>query len=82
MAMTGADVRRWIANFEAAAALDRADLQAHPPSTESVIESALGLVALAGRFSEDPAREDPRERDDDLRAYECWAKLRAAAGRP
>ena len=82
MAMTSEDARRWVSNFEAAEARQREETQAHPPSAESAIQGALALVALAGRFVEEPALESPQEREDELRAYECWSKLRAAAGKP
>ena len=80
--MSAADARRWLANFEAVEARERAEAQAHPPSPESAIQGALALVALADRFAEEPARDSLQDREEDLRAYECWAKLRAAAGKP
>ena len=82
MSMSAADARRWVADKRAAEARERAEAREHPPTAAWAIQSALALVALAGRFAEQPAREFPHEREDDLRAYECWSKLRAAAGRP
>ena len=82
MAMTGADLRRWIANFEAAEQADRDQKRREGPRPDQSIKLALSLMVVAARLDENPAREDPRDRAEDLHGYECWARLRAAAGKP
>lgn len=52
------DVRRWVAQFEAVAAADRAELRRRGPRPEEAIRLAVSMMAAArtGRAT-DPLRE-------------------------
>ena len=74
-------VRRWIANFEAAAEADRQARRDRGIDRERSIHLSLSMIAasrrpLGGRVLEDPLREAEAER-----VREVWRKLRARLGR-
>ena len=75
--MDARQVRRWIANFEAAAEVDRQALRGRGIDRERSIGLALSMIAavrraLGGRVIADPTREA-----DDEHVREVWRRLRA-----
>ena len=75
------EVRRWVAGRQAAEAREREEARQNCPSPGSAMSLALGLIALAGRLHGWPLPEDEDAHRDDLRAYQAWARLRAAVRR-
>ena len=73
-------IRRWVAGQRAAEEQQRAALRDRGPSPRTAITQALVLVALAGRLHGWPLPETPADREEDLRAYRQWARLRAVLG--
>ena len=77
MAVSPAEARRWVAQFEAAASADRREKRRQGPRPEQSIALALSLlnaarVAAGGRPLVDPTRD---ERDNAVRA--TWIRLRS-----
>jgi hypothetical protein len=76
-AMDATQVRRWIANFEAAAEANRQALRDRGVDRARSIGLSLSMIAaarraLGGRVVEDPLREAENER-----VREVWRLLRA-----
>jgi hypothetical protein len=72
--MDGAQVRRWIAGFEAAAEADREALQRRGPDSEWAIRISLSMIDAAHRGG-GPLRDPLREVEaEHVRA--AWARLR------
>jgi hypothetical protein len=74
--MDARQVRRWIANFEAAAEADRQALLGRGIDRERSIALSLSMIAaarrrLGGRVVRDPLRETEAER-----VREVWGRLR------
>jgi hypothetical protein len=78
--MSNDDLRRWVHDRRAIAALERREARSAPPAPGDAIAFALALVALSGRLHGWPVPDDPvSAREDDL-ARANWAKLRLALG--
>ena len=74
-AMDAADVRRWIASFEAAAEADRESLRTRAPDPAWSIRVSLEMIeaaAHAGRRADEPGLEAEAEA-----VRETWTRLRA-----
>jgi hypothetical protein len=70
------DIRRWADNWRAAAERERLDLQEAPPKDAFLL--ALSLISLTAALHGWPVPESERDRLEDLRAYDDWARLRRA----
>ena len=66
-----ADVRQWIAQFEAVAEADRAELRRRGPRPEEAIRLALSMIAAArpGHVA------DPRREQEELAVNALWVTL-------
>jgi hypothetical protein len=78
--MSDDDLRRWVHDRRAAAALERSAARSAPTPVASAIAGALALVALSGRLHGWPIPDDPVSRREDERARASWARLRSALG--
>jgi hypothetical protein len=74
------DLRRWVDDRRAAAALERSEARSAPLAPASAIAAALALVALFGRLHGWPAAADPVSEREDEQARENWNRLRRAFG--
>jgi len=78
--MSHDDLRRWVNDRRAVAALERSEARAAPPAPASAIAAALALVALSGRLHGWPGPDDPVSEREDERARATWTRLRRALG--
>jgi hypothetical protein len=78
--MSKDDLRRWINDRRAAAALERSEEGSAPPASASAVAAALALVALFGRLHGWPSPDDPVSEREDEHARANWARLRLALG--
>lgn len=79
--MNKADVRRWIAGFEAAAEADREALRQSPPDPEWSIRVSLELIEAARRAGHSSGAPDPIIEDEVEAVRATWARLRSRLGR-
>ena len=75
--MRAADVRRWIAQFEAMAEADRAELRRRGPCSAEAIRLALSMIAAGSLGSV----SDPRREREDLAVNALWVTLHRRLGR-
>lgn len=79
MTLDPSQVRRWMANFDAAKEVERDLVQKEGPRQTWSIETALSLIAAAeqtlGSFTTDPVRE---QQDEAVRVI--WDRLRKRHG--
>jgi hypothetical protein len=78
--MSNDDLRRWVNDRRAVAALERSEMRSAPPAPASAIAAALALVALSGRLHGWPCPDDPVSEREDERARATWTRLRRALG--
>jgi hypothetical protein len=72
------DIRKWDANFRAAAEIERADAAAHPLTPQQAFAAAMELLNLDEQLNGSPfERFDPVSEREDEEAREAWVKLRA-----
>ena len=79
--MNTADVRRWIAGFEAAAAADRDTLRGRAPDPAWSIRVSLELIDAARRAGHRFDASDAAREADAEAVRATWARLRARLGR-
>jgi hypothetical protein len=73
---TRSELVRWVRRYEEAERLDAAEARGRPLSPDQSLTRALELVRLAESLG---VLEDRRRTtDEDLAAYETWARLRRA----
>ena len=77
MAMTAADVRRWVANFEAAERADMVQRRQEGPRPEWSIAASLSLLNTARHLAGDRPLIDPRRAEDDEAVRVVWDRLRS-----
>jgi hypothetical protein len=78
--MNATDVRRWIASFEAAAAVDRAARSQRSSRPAGPIRQSLSMINAVYRLRDPRVIQGARERDrQEVRA--TWARLRERLGR-
>ena len=75
--MDTTQVRRWIANFEAAAECDRQALRARGVDRARSIRLSLSMIAAARRALSEQAVNDPLRETEDARVRDVWRQLRA-----
>ena len=75
-AMDAAQVRRWIAGFEAATEADRQALRRRGADPAWSIRLALSMIAAAHRGPGGPAVRDPLREAEAERVRTVWARLR------
>jgi hypothetical protein len=78
--MNAADVRRWIASFEAAAAADAAARRRRASRPPDPIRQSLSLINAVYRSGQRPFLDTARERDKQ-QVRDLWARLRECLGR-
>jgi hypothetical protein len=76
-----AQVRGWIAGFEAIAAADREERRRRGPDPAWSIRVALSMIGAARRAGLAPAAEDPRRAAEDAAVRATWARLRERLAR-
>lgn len=76
--MDPAEVRRWVAGFDALEAADRRRLAAGPDPAWAI---ALSLSVIEAAEHMLPARADPQREADDAVARATWGRLRRALAR-
>lgn len=74
--MNPADVRRWIAGFEAAAELDRQSLRRQGADPAWAIRLALSMIEAADRSGRGPSVVDPRREAEAEAVRVRWVTLR------
>ena len=74
--MDSKQVRRWIANFEAAAEADRQALRGRGIDREGSIALSLAMIAAARRTLGGRVVHDPLREAEDERVREVWRRLR------
>jgi hypothetical protein len=77
MALTPAAVRRWLADFDAAASADRETRRQRGPSPEKAIALSLSLIEAARRAADGQRPVDARRRRRDEVVRATWLRLRA-----
>jgi hypothetical protein len=75
-AVDAAQVRHWIAGFEAIAEADRQALRRHGPDPAWAIALALSMIAAAEQAGHGAGRPDPGREADDAVIRATWARLR------
>jgi len=78
--MSNDDLRRWVNDRRAVAALERSEERSAPPAPASAIAAALALIALSGRLHGWPSPDDPVSEREDEHARASWTRLRLALG--
>jgi hypothetical protein len=77
--MNASDVRRWIAGFEAAAAVDRETQRLLNAGAQDPIRLSLSMIDVVRRTGGRRLRDAARDRDEEqVRA--TWARLRERLG--
>jgi hypothetical protein len=72
------DIRRWDANYRAAAARERQETARHPLTPEEAFDAAMALLVLDEELNGSPfERTDPVSQREDEQVWAAWAKLRA-----
>ena len=74
--MDPTQVRRWIANFEAAAEADRQALRDRGIDRARSIGLSLSMIAAARRALGGRVVDDPLREAEDDRVREVWRRLR------
>ena len=74
--MDPTQVRRWIANFEAAAAADHEAHRDRGIDRERSISLSLSMIAAARRALGGRVVDDPLREAEDDRVREVWRRLR------
>ena len=77
MAMTAADVGRWISNFEAAAQADRDEKRRQGAHPEQSIALSLSLLEAAQLAAGDRTLIDPRRDEEQEAVRVVWDRLRS-----
>ena len=77
MAMTAADLRQWISNFEAADQADREQKRREGALPEQSIALSLSLLNTARHLAGDRPLIDPRRVEDDEAVRAVWDRLRS-----
>ena len=75
--MDATQVRRWIANFEAAAEVDRQALRHRGVDRARSIALSQSMIAAARRALGGRVVADPLREAEDERIREVWRRLRA-----
>lgn len=75
---TRAEVRKWVAGFEAVAAADREAARREGPDGEWASRVSLSMIAAASGSGLDPSRPDPVRERDARSARKIWTHLRRA----
>jgi hypothetical protein len=75
------EARRWIANFEAVATVDRDELRRRGPDSSRAIQLALSLIEAARQGGIALGEIDPVRRSQDETVRSVWVRLRAHAAR-
>ena len=74
--MDATQVRRWIANLEAAAEADRQALRDRGIDRARSIALSLSMIAAARRALGGRVVDDPLREAEDDRVHEVWRRLR------
>jgi hypothetical protein len=77
--MSAADLRRWALTRRAAAREEALLAAAERPTPAEAMDRALELIDLAADLHGWPLPQDPTSEEEDLIAYNRWAKLRQRA---
>lgn len=75
--MNAADVRRWIAGFEAAAEIDREDLRRQRPDPAWAIRLALSIIETVRQSAPTGGTSEADRSADDEAVRAVWTTLRA-----
>jgi hypothetical protein len=70
-----ADIRLWVEQRRLAARREEDEERGKPPSPEEAFARGLGMIALAAQLHGWPLPDDS-SRQQDLEAYDRWARLR------
>lgn len=79
--MNEAEVRRWIAGFEAIAQADREEIRRRGPDSAWAISLALSIMDAADQADRGLGTADPKREAEDDAVRAVWARLRKRAGR-
>ncbi len=79
--MNAAEVRRWIAGFEAIAHADREELRRRGPDPAWAISLALSMMDAADQAARGLGTADPKREAEDDAVRAIWARLRERARR-
>jgi hypothetical protein len=71
------DVRKWLARFDAAAAIDRSTRAGHPPDIAWSLGVSLPLIDAARAALANAPALSARRASEDAAVREIWARLRA-----
>ncbi|MBI2467512.1 MAG: hypothetical protein HYV62_06810 [Candidatus Rokubacteria bacterium] len=80
-AMNAADVRRWIAGFEAIAEADRHALRRRGADPAWAIALALSMIDAADRAGHGPGTADPSREAEEEALRGTWVRLHRRASR-
>lgn len=75
MAATPADLRKWVRQRRQAETRELAEMRDRAPDPAAALARGLSLMAYAETFA---GGESEPLSSEDLRAYQCWARLRNA----
>ncbi|MDD9932453.1 MAG: hypothetical protein OXT09_02555 [Myxococcales bacterium] len=77
MSTSAADLRKWVRQRRLAEAREKAELRDHAPDPAQALSRGLGLVAFVEATSDAAKGADGGVSQEDLLAYERWARVRA-----
>jgi hypothetical protein len=81
MASSPDELRRWVRSRRAAEERELSEARATVRPPGEALRAALSLVALARARHGWPLPADPHDEEEDMLAYDRWARLRRLARR-
>ncbi len=75
------DLRRWVRSQRAAEERELSEARAAVRPPAAALRAALSLIALARARHGWPLPADPHDEEEDMIAYDRWARLRRLARR-
>jgi hypothetical protein len=81
MASSPDELRRWVHSRRAAEERELSEARTTVRPPDAALRAALSLIALARARHGWPLPADPRDEEEDMLAYDRWARLRRLARR-